>query len=144
MTGISRPLVPWLAWGLLFACGSSPAAPEGDDNPPDATVVLSWSREGGFAGFCDELKVTAAGDVAASSCKTAGVRTRKLSSEDAARLNDWRRAFGRVDITSKDSASADAMTLKITLAGNGRDQPSDAQRLELLDWAQRIYSQTTG
>ncbi len=142
MRGISRPLVPWLACGLLFACGSNPSAP--DDSPRNATVVLSWSREGGFAGFCDELKVTAAGDVTASTCKATGVKTRKLPTEDLARLNHWRRTFGRVDATSTDSGTADAMTLKIVLAGTGRDRLSDAQRAELLDWAQRIYTQTTG
>ena len=56
MTGISRPVMYWLAWGLLFACGSTPSAPDG--NEEDSAIVLSWNRDGGFAGFCDELKIS--------------------------------------------------------------------------------------
>jgi hypothetical protein len=142
MTGIPRRLVWWTAYGLLFACGSSPAAPQ--DSQQDSAVVLSWNRDGGFAGFCDELKITASGDVTASTCRTPGSRTRKLSNGDLTRLNEWRKAFGTVSITSGDAGSADAMTLKLTLAGTGRDEPSPAQRQELLDWAQRIYTETRG
>jgi hypothetical protein len=106
--------------------------------------VLSWNRDGGFAGFCDELKVSAAGDVTASSCRTPGSRTRKLPSGELTRLNDWRRTFGNVSIASGDTGSADGLTLKLTLAGRGRDEPSAAQRQELLEWAQRIYNETNG
>jgi hypothetical protein len=135
-------VVWWAAWGLLFACGSSPAAPEGGE--AGSTVVVSWNRDGGFAGFCDELKITAAGDVTASSCRTTGTRTRKLASADLTRLNEWRGNFGAVSITSGDSGSADGMTVKLTLSGKGRDQPSASQRQELLEWVQRVYNETNG
>jgi hypothetical protein len=141
MNGISRPVLCWLAWGLLFACGSSPSAPGGEG---DSTVVLSWNRDGGFAGFCDELKVTAAGDVTASTCRATGVKTRTLSSADRTRLSEWRRRFGAVSITSGDTGSADGLSVKLTLSGTGGDQPSAAQRQELFDWAQRVYNETNG
>jgi hypothetical protein len=140
MTGIARPMAYWLAWGLLFACGATPSAPENGEE--SSTVVLSWNRDGGFAGFCDELKVSAVGDAAAATCRTQGIKTRKLPTEDRARLDEWRRTFGAVSITSGDPGSADSMTLKLTLAGKGSDQPSAAQRQEMLDWAQRVYTQT--
>jgi hypothetical protein len=142
MTDIPRRFAWWAACSLLFACGSSPAAPQ--DDQPDSAVVLSWNRDGGFAGFCDELKVTAAGNVTASSCRTPGSRSRRLPSDELTRLNDWRKRFGSVSITSGDSGSADGMTLKLTLTGGGRDEPSAAQRQELLEWAQRIFSETNG
>jgi len=136
-------LVLWtlLGTGLLLACGSAPAAPSGGT---DATAALSWSREGGFAGFCDSLKVTASGDVTASTCRTTGDKKGKLSSDDLARLKAWQGTFGKVDISSADGGSADGMTVKLTLAGEGREQPSEAQKQELLQWAQRVYTQTQG
>lgn len=141
MPVVSRLVLWWLSWGLLLACGSTPAAP--GDGVQDSTVVLSWKRDGGFAGFCDELKITASGDVTASTCRTPGVKARTLPTNELTRLNEWRRAFGPVSITSRDDAPADAMTLTLTLSGTGDGQPSEAQRLELLDWAQRIYTETS-
>jgi hypothetical protein len=141
MAVVSRLALSWLGWGLLFACGSTPAAP--NDGNRDATVVLSWNRDGGFAGFCDELKVTASGSVTASTCRTTGVKTGTLGTDDLKRLNEWRRVFGPISIASGDAGSADGMTLKLTLAGQGDAQPSDEQRQELLEWAQRVHAQTT-
>jgi hypothetical protein len=142
MLGLPRRLASWTAYGLVVACGSSPAAPR--DSQQDAAVVLSWNRDGGFAGFCDDLKVTTTGDATASTCRTAGSSSRKLPAADLTRLNEWRRTFGAVSVTSGDSGSADAMTLKLTLAGTGQEQPSAAQRQEMLEWAQRVYNETKG
>jgi hypothetical protein len=116
--------------------------PDRGDGSQQSTVALAWSRDGGFAGFCDELKVTASGEATASSCRSQEVKTRKLSSDDLTRLNAWREAFASVSVTAGDGGTADGMTIKLTLTGTGTGQPSDAQRQELLDWAQRVYTQT--
>jgi hypothetical protein len=139
MTLMPRIVFWWTSLALLLACGFTPAASDRGEAEQDSALVLSWSRQGGFAGFCDELKVAASGDLTASSCKESGARSGKLSSDDLRRLNQWLATFGSVAVASKDAATADAMTMKLTLAGKGRAQPSETQRQELLDWAQRIY-----
>jgi hypothetical protein len=108
---------------------------------PIVDTVFSWHQEGGIAGFCDDLTVSSAGELRTSSCgSTPKTRTGKLSQEDKARLDRWRRSFGSVVIDTKDSPAADAMTVKLTLKGSGSARPSGAERQDLLDWAQQVYT----
>lgn len=143
MTSVARIGLCWVGSALLLACGFTPAASDRADGEQDSAVVLTWSRQGGFAGFCDELKVTVSGDASASSCKTSGVKAGRLSDDDLRRLNQWRAAFGSITVTSKDAATADAMTLTLSFRGSGGDQPSETQRQELIEWAQRVYLDTS-
>jgi hypothetical protein len=128
--------------GLLVLSASAWVACGRTEPIADSTVVLTWSREGGLAGFCDELTVTASGDAAANSCTAVGTKRRKLSDAELVRLGQWRAAFGPLTATSRDAATADAMTMKMTFSGLGQRQPSDAERQELFDWAQRVHQQT--
>jgi hypothetical protein len=104
-------------------------------------VVLTWQREGGFAGFCDELKIYSTGEVRASTCKVSAFKLGRLSDEQRKRLSQWISTFGVVAIESKDSPSNDAMILKMTLGGAGKNKPSEADRMMLLDWGQNIFDQ---
>jgi hypothetical protein len=131
----------WIGLFLLIQCGALILINCGQIGA-DTGIVLSWSRQGGFAGFCDELKVTGVGEATASSCKTTGARTRTLSREELQRLNQWREALAKVTITEKDEATADVMTRTLTLTGRGNRQPSDRDKRELLDWAQDVYQRT--
>ncbi|OFW22244.1 MAG: hypothetical protein A3H97_22720 [Acidobacteria bacterium RIFCSPLOWO2_02_FULL_65_29] len=106
-------------------------------------MVLTWTRDGGFAGFCDEMKISAAGGITTSSCRPPGAGpARTLTGEDLARFNGWRTSFGAVLIESKDPPGADAMTTKLTFQGAGTGQPTQAERQEMLDWAQRVHTQS--
>jgi hypothetical protein len=134
-----RSLAWCVTWMCMIGCTSAPASPE-----QNAAAVFTWSRDGGFAGFCDTLQISATGDATAASCKVSASQTRKLSSDDLARLNAWRQAYGAVSITSTDGGVADGMTLKLKMNGTGRGQPTEAQQAELLDWAQRVFATTKG
>ena len=127
---------------LLLLSASAVTACSRTEPIADSMVVLTWSREGGLAGFCDELTVTASGDATASSCTAAGTKRRKLSDAELARLSQWRARFGSITATSRDAATTDAMAMKMTFSGLGRKEPSDAERQELFDWAQRVHQQT--
>jgi hypothetical protein len=142
VTFAPRALLQALASGLLVALVSTFTGCDRREPEPGSNIVLSWSRQGGLAGFCDQLSVTVAGDAAASSCTAREVKKRKLSSDELTKLNEWRAAFGSVTATSKDEATADAMSMTLTLSGTGQGQPSERQRQELLDWAQRVYQET--
>jgi len=65
--------------------------------------VLTWVREGGIAIFCDELRISAAGEIITASCGASATRTGGLSKEDLNRLSSWRSVFGAVVIKTKDS-----------------------------------------
>lgn len=143
----------------LFMCwlvaGCAAALPAGDhqENSQNSGIVLSWSRQGGLAGFCDELEVTASGDVTARSCATASTgstassptapKRRKLSPAEMKRLDEFRQTLASMTFSTSspaDAATADAMKQTIRLAGKGRSQASETQKRELMDWAQTVYS----
>ena len=123
---------------VLKACCFAQSHPQGQESAP--RPLLSWNRDGGFAGFCDELKVSASGDFTASSCRGGAVKTGKLPKEQLSRLEHWKSTFGPVSIETKDSPAADAMTIRLTLNGSGSGKPGDAQREEMLRWAETIYT----
>jgi hypothetical protein len=127
---------------LMIGCIASPSSPQ-NPVPSNSTVVLTWTRDGGIAGFCDEMKISAAGEITTFSCRPPGAGpARTLTGEDLARFNRWRTSFGAVSIESKDPPGADAMTVKLTLQGTGGGQPTETDRQEMLDWAQRVYTQS--
>jgi len=129
---VSALVVVFSLWGT--AC----SAPVGGKEQ-QSEMVLTWGRYGGVAGFCDEMQVSASGEVRVQSCRNKSEKTGKLSSDDSRRLDEWKRSFGSVVIESKDGAVADAMSVMLTLNGTGKTQPTDMQRREILEWAQTVF-----
>ena len=129
---VSALVVLLLSW--VTAC----SAPAGG-REQQSEMVLTWGRYGGFAGFCDEMQVSASGEVRTQSCRNKSEKVGKLSTEDSRRLDEWRRSFGSVVFESNDGAVADGLSVKLTLNGTGKDRPTDMQRREILDWAQRVF-----
>lgn len=110
-----------------------------------ATRALTWSRQGGIAGFCDELVVYLPNEVYMMSCTPTttegqGALDVLLSAEELSQFNAWLDTYGSVTITRQDPAVADAMTVSLTLFGRGADQPDAAMEQTLLDWAQMLQT----
>jgi len=118
-----------------------PLSPQKAKDELPSSAVLVWHREGGIAGFCDELNVAMTGELTAKSCKSTASKVARLPEAELARLEQWRRKFGAVNLRTKDSPAADAMTLTLTMKGNGSGRPTEAEGQEILDWAQKIYGQ---
>ena len=140
MSGIHINCVPSLVV-LLLSWGAACSAPVWE-RERQSEMVLTWGRYGGLAGFCDEMQVSASGEVRVQSCRPKTEKVGKLTSDDSRRLDEWRKSFGAVVIESKDGAVADGMSLMLTLNGTGSGQPNDTQRREILEWAERVYSRT--
>jgi len=92
-----------------------------------ATVALTWTREGGIAGFCDKLTIYLSGEVQGTNCKTAEVVQNRLadllSAEEIATMNEWVSKYGVVEIDASDPKGvADGMTVKLKLFGAGSEQ----------------------
>jgi predicted outer membrane protein len=97
-------------------------------------LVLDWNREGGIAGFCDEVTIYLTGDYYVSSCKTpsptAGpTPTPELPSQLTAAQLEQLYAFydtlAGFDYQYTDPAVADAMTIRFTFAGQGEVSATD-------------------
>ncbi|MEZ4865248.1 MAG: hypothetical protein R3C14_28280 [Caldilineaceae bacterium] len=109
-----------------------------------AQLALAWHREGGIAGFCDDLAVYTYGVAVATSCRGQAPTDKGrhwLTAEQLAQIYSWVDELGNAEIVQKDPAVADAMSQTLAFRGNGAHQPSDAQEQAMVDFANRLYAE---
>jgi hypothetical protein len=110
-----------------------------------ATVVMTWSRVGGIAGFCDNLTIYLSGEIQGSSCNTSQIVEKSLSelltAEQISSMDDWISKYGVVNIDASDPKGvADGMTVKLQLMGQGTEQMTSPQvQQTLLLFVQDLY-----
>ena len=130
------------AWGQIVSneiqSGQSSAA-EG--------LVLGWHREGGIAGFCDDLSIYASGVVNATSCKS-GTATDLgqswLTSDQLNQVYQWLDKFGRFEYTSNDQATADAMTIDLIFNGQGNTLAPKNDQQTIETFASQVFANSYG
>lgn len=105
--------------------------------------VLHWHREGGFAGFCDDVTLYASGQAIAAGCRSNPatiIGEARLTADEQATLDRWRATYKSWTHTQTDPATADAMTVIIEFEGSGAQTPDEAT-LQLMDsLAQQLLS----
>jgi hypothetical protein len=107
-------------------------------------LVFAWHREGGIAGFCDDLAVYVTGDVYASSCKGAQPKdlgTRRLGVQQLTQIYTWVDKLKGFEEEHKDPATADAMTTYLVFAGTGTREATDDEKLAIQDAATQLYAE---
>lgn len=104
-----------------------------------ATTVVTWSRNGGIAGFCDELVIYLPDGAYSNSCKTTAIGA-VLSTSELQQVMDWVKTYGSVDLTRSDNAVADSMTVKLSLIGQGTAQPNAVVEQQMFDLIGDIYA----
>ena len=111
-----------------------------------ATIALTWTREGGFAGFCDQLIVFLSGEVYGSSCRstqpdgTIQPFVGLLSAVEQKQFFAWVQEFGQVSIDVSDPPmAADGMAVTLEFYGNGKGKPSETEQQTLMEFAQGLY-----
>jgi hypothetical protein len=102
-----------------------------------ATAALTWSREGGIAGFCDSLTIYLSGEVQGTNCKSGDMVEKSiselLSPTEIATMNDWISKYGEINIDASDPKGvADGMSIKLTMYGTGTQQTMDQASQQLL------------
>ncbi len=113
---------------------------------PAYGLVLKWHREGGIAGFCDDLTIYVTGDVYASNCQgeePVVLGRRRLSGELLAEFYSWVDSYGDFNYDFTDPGTADAMTMTLVFDGNGNREPTEEEIQQMLDIASRIYAAFT-
>jgi hypothetical protein len=128
---------------LLFVLVGGTACAAFSRQTEKSAIAVTWRRDCGIAGFCDEMQIFTNGEVKARSCRGNADKTVKLSSEDLNRLNTWRKRFGNFDIDSNQRGVADGLNVTLSLKGTGSGRPTDAERQEISQWTERVY-QTVG
>jgi 7,8-dihydropterin-6-yl-methyl-4-(beta-D-ribofuranosyl)aminobenzene 5'-phosphate synthase len=118
-----------------------PAATPTLERAGDDVVLLTWHREGGIAGFCDDLVVYADGQVAISLCKDSQPKAPKsLSSEQMEQLRRWVETYQSFEFEQRDEAVADGMAIRMTFAGKGSQEATKADKQAMLAFAAALAS----
>lgn len=112
-----------------------------------ATVLMTWTREGGIAGFCDHLTVYLSGEVHKTSCKSDQVVEERLSGvlseTEMSMLDEWVESYRHVSIDASDPKGvSDRMVVILEFMGLGTQETvSAADEQELLEFAQSLYGE---
>jgi len=112
-----------------------------------ATVALTWSRNGGIAGFCDSLTIYLSGEAQGNNCKSGEMVEKSLgellTAKEIATMNGWISKYGEINIDASDPKGvSDAMSVKLTLSGTGTQQNMvQASQQLLLTFAQDLYQE---
>jgi len=112
-----------------------------------ATVLMTWRREGGIAGFCDHLTVYLSGEAYKTSCKndefTEEQLTSLLSKAEISKLGEWIETYGDVNLDASDPKGvSDRMVVMLEFMGLGNQEAaSAANEQELLDFAQSLHQE---
>jgi hypothetical protein len=110
-------------------------------------LALVWHREGGIAGFCDDLTVYLTGVAQASSCKLEEPAIPEriiLNADKLERLYDWVDSLSSFVYEQTDPGTADSITIYIEFVGTGEGAAIDEVRQAILDFAAEIHAQATG
>ncbi len=113
----------------------------------EATTVLAWAREGGFAGFCDRLSVQSDGVAVALGCRgrePEELGRCRLDAAERARLDQWVAELAPFTWEHTDPATADAMTVRLRLAGRGERETGPEERQAMLALAQALFARASG
>jgi hypothetical protein len=104
---------------------------------------FGWKREGGIAGFCDEIAIDASGHAVLRSCKTAETAPswKRLTADELTKLNGWLERFGAAEAQVKDPATADAMTVNFVFSGRGSEKANEADTSAMMQFAGELLQQ---
>ncbi|MEJ2757501.1 MAG: hypothetical protein P8046_03370 [Anaerolineales bacterium] len=117
----------------------------GTENTSDLNngLILTWHREGGIAGFCNDLSIYATGKVIATDCKNDAsklVGEDWLNKDQIAQILRWEENFAWFEYSPQTNATADAMQIYLNFNGNG-DVVSESDKQTVANFAQDIYNE---
>lgn len=147
-----------LAIALAVACGddgNSPAPTPSRTPEPTATpsatadptsVVLSWTRSGGIAGFCDSLLLTAGHRVTLGTCEDPPMSSPDgdlASNASIVEFETWRSTFASFEVEWDDGPDvADGIAISVSFIGRGADVATEDEQREIADFAARLFTET--
>ncbi len=104
------------------------------------SLAFAWHREGGVAGFCDDVAVYLTGWVTASDCKGFNAET-YLTASDLEKLFGWVDGLSNIDYNDSNAPIADGMTITLALSGNGQEKADEETMREIIAFAATLDSQ---
>lgn len=105
-------------------------------------LAFAWHREGGIAGFCDELTAYVTGQLYATSCQgetAEDLGARRMSAEELAQLYAWVDEYAPFEFIQDDGDVADAMKVTLAFSGRGNTEADEATQQAIVAFAQELY-----
>ncbi|MCU0507602.1 MAG: hypothetical protein MUC34_04220 [Anaerolineae bacterium] len=104
---------------------------------------MGWLRQGGIAGFCDEVSVDASGHATLRSCKneTVAPTWKRLTTDELTKFYGWLDRLGAAEAEVKDPATADAMTVSLVFSGRGTQQAVEADTSAMMQFGAELLQQ---
>lgn len=133
-----RMIAEWARLVALEAQGGRSGASWG--------LVFAWHREGGIAGFCDDVTVYVSGDAYVTSCQgnqPQDLGRLRLTPNQLTTVYDWVDTLQPFEVDQRDPATADAMTTQIVFSGIGNATADDATYRAISDLALALIFQAT-
>jgi hypothetical protein len=130
-----RMIAEWARLIALEASGGRSGASWG--------LAFAWHREGGFAGFCDDLTAYVSGQLFASTCKGQAPQNlgkRRMTAEELEQLYAWIDEYAPFEYIHDDGAVADSMKITLVFSGAGSTEADEATQQAILAFAQGIYT----
>lgn len=109
-------------------------------------LIFAWHREGGLAGFCDDVTVYVTGDAYVSSCRGAQPQDLgrvRLAPDQLATVYGWVDTLQPFEVEQTDPATEDAMTIRIVFSGAGVAAANEAVEQAITDLALTLISAVT-
>ncbi len=138
------PIEPTPVEQKMIAEWANLIAQEVKAGPVEAQYGLAWHREGGIAGFCDDLTIDVGGHAVLRSCKDrpeTAQSWRRLTSNELTIFYAWIDQMSQLAFEQKDAAVADAMTIHGVLAGRGARAGSEADAAGALQFVTDLLAQ---
>ena len=110
---------------------------------PAGGLAFNWHREGGLAGFCDDLAVYRTGWALPLSCKSSTAQAAgpyRLSAGELEKMYAWVDQLTSFNYEQKDAAAANSMLVRLSLVGSGVEKASPAQQEEIAVFAGQVYA----
>ncbi len=107
-------------------------------------AVLAFHREGGLAGFCEDMVISRTGRVEISSCRPAqqlGVQKVYLTAAQMQEVFRWLDTYLPFEINQGDSGAADGMILRLVFNGIGQQTASQEEQEGILQLVQELADQ---
>lgn len=116
---------------------------QGGQSSANLGIAFTWHREGGFAGFCDDLTVGRAGWAAPTTCKIGQLREAskyRLTAGELEKMYTWLDLLASFDFEHKDAAVADAMLVRVSFKGMGRQEAVLTLREEVASYGSQLFA----
>jgi hypothetical protein len=129
-------------WGRLVTLEAS-----GGRSGASWGLIFAWHREGGIAGFCDDLTVYVTGIAYATSCRSGAPEDLGRIQLDPTQLETvygWVDQLQSFEFEQRDPATADAMTTRLIFSGAGSQAATEADQAAILAFAEALFAQGAG